>query len=178
MKKVFTTKRLCRAGAISALYVALSYAFGALSYQGILQIRPAEALCMLPLLYGEAVPALYIGCMLANLGSPFFVYDVFLGSLATLLSALFTYEVGRLFKKNALRVAFGGLAPVLINAAVIPLIIVFLCDGAGGNSVLGAYLTYAASLLITESVWVYGLGAPLYLFSAKINKRGIIDHEV
>lgn len=85
MKKLFTTKRICRAGIIAALYVAFTYAFGPLPYLGILQIRPAEALTILPLFFPEAVPALYIGCMLANIASPFWVYDVFLGSLATLL---------------------------------------------------------------------------------------------
>ena len=97
MKGFFTAKRLCRAGIIAALYVALTYAFGALSYQGFVQIRPAEALCILPLFFPEAVPALYIGCMLANVASPFWIYDVFIGSLATLFAAVGTWliEIGR-----------------------------------------------------------------------------------
>ena len=50
MKDVFTTKRLCRAGVIAALYTALTYAFGALAYDAsIIEIRPAEALTILPL---------------------------------------------------------------------------------------------------------------------------------
>lgn len=49
MKGFFTAKRLCRAGIIAALYVALTYSFGAIAYNGFLQIRPAEALCILPL---------------------------------------------------------------------------------------------------------------------------------
>lgn len=171
MHKLFTAKRLCRAGVIAALYTALSYAFGALSYQGILQIRPAEALCMLPLLYGEAVPALFIGCMLANLGSPFFLYDVFLGSSVTLLAAVGTYLVGRFVKRKAMRIILGGLAPVLLNAACIPLIIVFLCGGANGGAVGTAYLAYAASLLLTESLWVYGLGALLVTLYRGENRR-------
>ena len=40
MKNFFTTKRLCRAGVIAALYVALTYAFGAIAYSGFLEIRP------------------------------------------------------------------------------------------------------------------------------------------
>ena len=78
-KELFTTKRLCRAGVIAALYVALTYAFGAIAYSGFLEIRPAEALTVLPLFFPEAVPALWIGCMLANLGSPFIMYDVPIG---------------------------------------------------------------------------------------------------
>ncbi len=172
MQKLFTTKRLCRAGVIAALYVALTYAFGGLSFGGFLQIRPAEALCILPLFYIEAIPALYVGCMLSNLTSPFFLYDVFLGSLATLLAAIFTYLVGSFFKKRSARIFFGGLFPVLVNAFVIPLIIVFLCGDTGGKqTLLGAYFFFVSSMLVTQSLWVYGLGIPLYFCIEKLEKR-------
>ena len=108
MKGFFTAKRLCRAGIIAALYVALTYAFGALSYQGFVQIRPAEALCILPLFFPEAVPALYIGCMLANVASPFWIYDVFIGSLATLFAAVGTWLIGKFFRNNASKIVLGG----------------------------------------------------------------------
>lgn len=116
MKGFFTAKRLCRAGIIAALYVALTYSFGAIAYNGFLQIRPAEALCILPLFFPEAVPALYIGCMLSNIASPFWVYDVFLGSLATLLAAAGTWAAGKFLRLHAPKIVLGGLFPVLLNA--------------------------------------------------------------
>ena len=162
MKNVFTTKRLCRAGVIAALYVALTYAFMPFAF-GPFQVRPAEALCILPLFFPEAVPALYIGCMLSNLASPYFFYDAFVGSLVTLFAALGTYLIGKWIKKAALQMFVGGLFPVLLNAVFIPMIIVFLCGDLGGQaSVFTAYLFFAFSLFLTESVWVYGLGVPLY----------------
>ena len=168
MKKI-TTKRLCRAGIIAALYVALTYAFAPFAF-GPLQIRPAEALCILALIYPEAIPALYVGCMLSNLASPFFIFDVFLGSLATLSAAFVTYLVGRFIKKTPVKLILGGLPPVLFNAAVIPLIIVFLCGGGEGfSSALIAYFTYAGSIALTQAVWVYGLGVPLYFTVKKLN---------
>ena len=168
MKKI-TTKRLCRAGIIAALYVALTYAFAPFAF-GPLQIRPAEALCILVLIYPEAIPALYVGCMLSNLASPFFIFDVFLGSLATLSAAFVTYLVGRFIKKTPVKLILGGLPPVLFNAAVIPLIIVFLCGGGEGfSSALIAYFTYAGSIALTQAVWVYGLGVPLYFTVKKLN---------
>ena len=112
MKNVFTTKRLCRAGIIAALYVAITYAFMPFAF-GPFQIRPAEALCILPLFFPEAVPALYVGCMLSNLTSPYLFYDVFIGSLATLLAALGSYMVGRFLKKPTAKLLLGGLFPVL-----------------------------------------------------------------
>ena len=75
MRKVFTTQRLCRAGIIAALYVALTYAFMTFAF-GPLQIRPAEALCILPLFFPEAVPALFVGCLLSNIVSQYRVFDI------------------------------------------------------------------------------------------------------
>ncbi len=173
MKSFFTARRLCRAGIIAALYVALTYAFGALAYNGFLQIRPAEALCILPLFFPEAVPALYVGCMLSNLASPFLVYDVFLGSLATLFAALATYLVGRFIRNNAAKFALGGLFPVLFNAFVIPVIIVFLCGDLSYGSKTATYWTFVGSLAATEAVWVYALGAPLYFFIRRMRDKNV-----
>ena len=167
MKKM-TTKRLCRAGIIAALYVALTYAFAPFAF-GPFQLRPAEALCILALIYPEAIPALWVGCMLSNITSPYMVYDVFIGSLATLAAAFVTYMVGRFVKNTPLKIILGGLPVVLFNAALIPLIIVFLCGGSEGfNSAFIAYLTYAGSIALTEAVWVYALGTPLYFTAVKL----------
>lgn len=174
MKNLFTTKRLCRAGIIAALYVALTYAFGAISYNGILQIRPAEALCILPLFYIEAVPALWVGCMLANLGSPFIAYDVPIGGAATLIAAILTFIVGRLIKNKVLKFAVGGIFPVLVNAFIIPIIIVFLCGGDEGYASANiAYWINFGSLCATEGLWVYALGGMLYFSVERLREKGV-----
>lgn len=174
MKNLFTTKRLCRAGVIAALYVALTYAFGALAYDAsVVEIRPAEALTILPLFFPEAVPALWIGCMLSNLASPFIMYDVPIGGAATLVAALLTYGAGRIIKNEVLKVAVGGFFPVIVNAIVIPFVIL-LCGGAEGfSSSMIAYWTYFGSLAATQAIWVYGLGIPLYIAILKLRKKGI-----
>lgn len=175
MKSFFTTKRLCRAGIIAALYVALTYAFAPLAY-GPFQIRPAEAFCFLPIFFPEAVPALYIGCMMSNLASPYLFYDVFIGSLATLFGAFSSYMVGRFIKKEPLRMILCGFFPVLFNAVMIPFIIVFLCGGAEGyTSIAVAYFTFMGSIALTEAVWIYGLGSPLYFTVQRLQKRNAFD---
>lgn len=166
-----TTKKLCRAGVIAGLYTTLTYAFAPVAF-GSLQIRPAEALCILPLFFVEAIPALYVGCLLANLTSPFALYDMLLGGLATLLGAIGTYLVGKYVKNEKLKVFLGGLSPVLFNTLIIPFVIVVLCGGvSAGQTVFSAYLLTALSISATECLCVYGLGVPLYFFFEK-RKRG------
>ncbi len=165
-----TTKRLCRAGVIAALYAALTYAFAPVAF-GSFQIRPAEALCILPLFFVEAIPALYIGCILSNLASPFFFYDVFLGSLATLFAAIFTYFIGKYIKATRLKLILGCFSPVFFNTLIIPFIIVILCGGVGSYETLFiAYMVNAFSIFVTETACVYGLGIPLYYTMKKIKK--------
>ena len=167
MNKTFSTKRLCRAAVIAALYTVLTYVFMPLAF-GPFQIRPAEALCILPLFYVEAIPALAVGCMLSHLASPYLLYDVCVGSLTTLVAAFISYLVGRFIKKNKTAILLGGLPPVLLNAIVIPFIIVFLYDDVAS---VGAYFSYFFSLLTTQSIWVYGLGAPLYYAVKRLQSK-------
>ena len=174
MKKNFSTRRLCRAGIIAALYVALTWVFSGLAYNGFLQIRPAEALCILPLFFPEAVPALFVGCALANVTSPFILYDIPIGSATTLLASLGTYCIGRLALKDEVKIALGGLFPVVLNALIIPIIIVVLCGDLGeSETVVGAYWFCAGSLAVTQAVWVYALGSPLYFTVKRLRERRI-----
>lgn len=102
--KLFSAKALCRSGVIAALYVALTVSFGSLSFLGGLQVRPSEGLCMLPLIYPEAVLALTVGCFISNLFSPFAVFDVTLGVGATIACCNLhaAHRQGnRKFEKNA-----------------------------------------------------------------------------
>lgn len=173
-RNFFTAKRICRAGIIAALYVALTYAFAF----GVFQIRPGEALTLLPLFFPEAIPALYVGCLLANLASPFLLYDLTIGPLATLAAAVCTYLIGVALRKYtgkgaaALKVGLGGIFPILFNAFVIPAVIVFLCS-EGADATTAVYWTTFASFLLTETVWVIGLGTPLYAFVSGMRKKGV-----
>lgn len=76
--------------------------------------------------------------MLANVASPFWIYDVFIGSLATLAAAIGTHLIGRIVRETVkaggqiIRIILGGIFPVLVNAFIIPMIFVFLCNGDEG----------------------------------------------
>lgn len=97
-----STKMLTRAGVIAALYVALTFIVLPVA-SGAIQFRPSEALTALPLLFAESVPALFVGCMLANLISGAAVQDIVFGALVTLLAAALTRLVGKAVKTSGRR---------------------------------------------------------------------------
>lgn len=112
------SKSLCRAGIIAGLYCVLTVLIAPLSY-GQVQFRFAEALTVLPLFYQEAIVGLTIGCFIANvLGNG--ILDLFLGTLATFISALLTYFVGKKTKKFIVKLILGEIFPIVINAFIVP----------------------------------------------------------
>ena len=149
-------KRLCRAALIAALYAALTIVMGPLAYSGFVNVRPSEALTVLPVLFPEAIAGLYIGCMLANIFSAASLYDIFLGSLVTLVAAFLTRLV-----KN---VWIGGIFPVLLNAIFVPLILM-----AAGVAEQAYWLSFL-SVFATQAVWYYALGVPLFFGLKKVMK--------
>ena len=105
-----STRRLCTAGVVGALYAVLTLLLPMLSY-GPVQIRFSEALTVLPFLLPETIPGLAVGCFVANLiGSPY-ALDWVVGSLATLLAALWTSRL----KHDWL----APLPPVICNMVII-----------------------------------------------------------
>lgn len=155
---------ICRAAVIAALYVVLTVPFGALAY-GPFQIRPAEALTILPLFYPEAIAGLYVGCILSNLLSNYGVYDVLLGSLATLAAAGTTYLLGIAIKNRIIKVILGGLPVIIFNAFIVPAVWLL-----AGSEI--AYWAEFGIMCLNEAIWVYALGIPLYFTFDALIKRG------
>lgn len=166
--ELLTTRALARAGIIAALYAALTYVFAPVAY-GPLQVRPAEALCVLPIFFIEAVPGLFVGCALANLLSGYGLYDIGFGSLTTLVAAILTFVIGLLLKRNLLSAILGGIPPVLFNAVVIPFVIIL----GDAETPMAAYFTMFGEFMLTQSVWIYALGLPLYFAVRKLRRKGV-----
>ena len=155
----FSTKKLTRAGVISALYVALTYAFFPISFGGE-QARISEALTILPLFYPEAVPALYLGCLISNIMG-WGVFDIFIGSFATLLAATATYYIGKIKISKHFKIWLGIIPPIFFNALLIPLVI-YLSGGLEKTYLLQAFLIGGGELLVTATLGVglyYSVGA-------------------
>ncbi len=117
MKKK-STLFLTQAAVIAALYVALTYVSNALglAYNAV-QFRLSEILTVLPVFTPAAIPGLTIGCLIANISSPFGIIDILCGALATLLASVTTYALRNVrFREIPL---LSTLPPVLFNALII-----------------------------------------------------------
>ncbi|MBQ8201715.1 MAG: QueT transporter family protein [Clostridia bacterium] len=94
-KKLLTTRSLCASAVIAALYAALTALLAPISY-GSIQCRISEAFTLLPMVLPQAIPGLFVGCLIANLFSPMVtIWDILFGSMATLLAAIGTYALRR-----------------------------------------------------------------------------------
>ena len=185
----FTTIKLLRAAVIAAVYSTVTIFLAPLSY-GPVQIRFAEALTILPLLFPEAVIGVTIGCLISNIFNGMWT-DMVFGTLATFAAAVLTYYIGKLFKlnnsakqkkdetaiiSNDMTVVkerkggafLGALPPVLINAIVVPIIIFsFIQEDMAKINIFTAnsfllYILGFVSILIGQAIAVYGIGIPFY----------------
>ena len=111
-KKLLTPRSLCMSAVIAALYAALTLLLAPISY-GPIQLRLSEALTLLPMLLPQAVPGLFVGCLIANLYTGMLT-DIIFGSLATLIAAIGTY----LLRKKPLLAAA---CPVVSNGLIVGL---------------------------------------------------------
>lgn len=157
-----TSKKLATAGIISAIYVAVTLLTMPISF-GNVQVRIAEALTILPLIFPEAIVGLTVGCLISNLFG-FGVFDIVFGTIATFLSAILTYLIGKKIKNRVLKFIVGGIFPILINALIVPLI--FILTGNVTESYFVNFLTIFAGQFVS----VYLLGVNLYMALKKFNR--------
>ena len=155
------TRFLVQAGLIAAAYAAATYlcAIWGLAY-GEVQFRFSEALTVLALFTPAAIPGLTIGCLIANIGSPFGMVDVICGSLATLIAAVAMYLIRHLtirIGKEKLNL-LAPLFPVIANAIIVGLEISwFMPEGL----TWAGFAAAALSVGFGELVVCYVLGLPL-----------------
>ena len=163
LKENTPAKRLARAGIIGAIYVGLSLLFYPISYGGV-QVRISEGLSLLPLVFPEAIWGLSIGCLISNLfgNGPL---DIIFGTLATLVSSLLTYIIGKTVKNTPLKIFLGGLFPVVINAVVVPFTFLAVTE------LVSLYLISALQVCLGQLISVYVIGTPLYLAVKKHKKN-------
>ena len=113
-KKLLTTRSLCVNAVIAALYAAMTLLLAPISY-GPIQLRLSEAMTLLPMLLPQAIPGLFVGCLIANLYTGMLT-DIIFGSLATLLAAVATYLLRR-------KPFLAASCPVISNGVIVGLVL-------------------------------------------------------
>lgn len=148
---------------IAAIYAALTYAVAPLSF-GATQFRISEALTVLPVFTPAAIPGLSIGCIIANIGSPYGPIDIVLGSLATVLAALMTRLTRNIKFKNIPLLSL--IFPTIFNGIIIGAEIMMFTPGQAG---IVGFFTSASGVALGEVVVCYTLGILLYIGLDKTN---------
>ena len=154
------TRSITRAAIIAALYILLSLAVQPIA-SGLVQCRISEALTILPVFTGAAVPGLFIGCLLFNLISGAVAYDVVFGSLATLLAALLTWRMA----KRGMSKWLLPLPSVVFNGLIVGALLVYA---------YGVPVSYPLAVLYVaagQAVACYVLGMPLMLVLGRFGKK-------
>ena len=150
----FSTMTLARGGMIAALYIALTMIFQPISF-GAIQFRIAEALTLMPILTVDAVPGLFVGCLLGNWMGGGIWFDVALGSVATLLAAVCT----RKFRDKP---PLAAIFPTVFNGLIVGPVVYFAYVLAPGDPVnIPTLLFTMGTVAFGELVVCYALGLPM-----------------
>ncbi len=174
-KHGISTWKIAVCGLIAAFYTALCLATPVLSY-GMIQVRVAEALTLLPVLSPIAIWGVTLGCAVSNLAgwlsgaNPIGYMDVLFGTAATLLAALISYRL-RQIRWFGLPV-LSALAPVVCNGLIIgaELSILFPIGGR-----IPSLLVHGFWVAAGELVACLLLGLPLVM---ALERRGIVPDKL
>ncbi len=121
MKK--KTGNITRIAVIAAAYTAITCAF-AFAASGVIQVRVAEALCILPYFTPYAIPGITLGCLLSNvltgaMTGGIVILDVIFGTFATFVGAVGSYLLRR-WKWLV------PIPPIAANVLIIPQVLKFV----------------------------------------------------
>lgn len=137
-------RKIALSAIIAAIYAVLTVALAPISY-GSVQFRVAEALTLLPFCMPEAVPGLFIGCMISNVFGGFGLVDIFFGSAATLLAAWLTCKMPNIW--------LAAIPPIAVNTLVV--------GGYLGIITETPVFLSMSYIVVSQTVICFGLGVPL-----------------
>ena len=147
----FDTQSMTFSAVVAAIYAALTMALPGPSF-GYAQIRVAEALTVLPFLFPAAAPGLMVGCLVANLLSPYGLVDVVCGTAATALAAVLTAKAPKRW--------LAPLPPVICNGMIVGGMLAWYQAGFGPNF-WPAFALCAPGVALGELAACYLIGGVL-----------------
>ena len=160
---------------IAAFYTVLTLLAATMNLAyGPVQFRFSEALTILPLFTPAAIPGLTIGCLFANLGSPFGLADIISGTLATLFAALLTRWCRSITWRGIPWLA--PVPPIVLNGVIVGLTVTLMNEV---GHIVPSQFSFAAfgltafTVALGELAVCAGLGLPLFY---ALKKSGAANH--
>lgn len=114
-----TRLKAYRGAMVAALYAALTLGLAPLSY-GAVQVRVSEFMTLLAFYDKGLIPGLTLGCLISNVGSPFGITDMLIGTSATFL--------GLYFMRFCRSAFLASLMPVFSNGLLIGFELNYMAD--------------------------------------------------
>lgn len=137
MKK---SRVLVHSAIVAALYAVMTMILPMASY-GPIQFRFSEILTLTAFYNPSLIPGLTIGCLIANIPSPFGIADVIFGTLATFLAV---YSMSKI--KN---IWLASLMPAIFNGIIIGTEITLLSDTSVNFFVVGGQVALSEFIIVT-----------------------------
>ncbi len=153
-----SVKKITFSAIVAALYFVLCVIEGNLASGFMVNIRLAEGLLILAFFIPEVVVGCTLGCFLFNLLFGFGIYDALIGTTATLIGGALIILIGKLTKKNAVRLPTFGIGLVILNAFLVPIVLIISIPELAWD----AYWTEVGIVALGEAIAVYAVGIPLY----------------
>ena len=138
---------------VAAIYAAITVSQAAIGF-GPIQFRIAESLNLLAFFNPIFAPAVVLGVLIANLFSPYGLVDIVFGTGASAIAMLLILAT----KKLTNNLFLASLWPTIVNAAIIPLVILL---GGGGTATFGTFMPIAGSVALGQFVVVTIFGYTL-----------------
>lgn len=157
--KNFNVRTLTFSAIIAAVYTALTLLLPGPSY-GYTQLRIAEALTVLPFLFPACAPGLAVGCLIANILSPYGPIDMICGTFATALAAFLTAKMPNKW--------LAPLPPVLCNGVIIGGMIAWYQAGGFNEKFLPSFVLTGPGVALGEVIACYVLGLVILNILPKI----------
>lgn len=153
-----------RGALIAALYVILTELATLVGLSsGVIQFRISEALCILPIFLPEAIPGLFIGCLISNMLVPgVVIWDIIFGSLATLIGAVGARMLRTLPEKYKW---VATLPTILANMIIVPFVLIYAYGAP--DSYLYLAITVGAGEIVCAGIG----GSALYCLLKKYENQ-------
>ena len=161
MKKI-SIKLICESAIIAALYAVLTWVLAPISY-GAIQFRLSEVLILIAVFNPKFIPALIIGCFIANTTSSLGWYDMLFGTLATTIALIPMIFIKKLNISSLMKLIIASILPVISNAFIVSIELGIAFDMFQPEVFWFNVLTVGFG----EAVVLYLVGVPLFIGLSK-----------